>query len=121
MRHPHPPEGLLSAGDKGQPLARNPFATHPTYQGAFILAGVDDNYFMTAALDLSDSAVEYRVVSVPPPSGSKDPPRDLISFAIAPRQPSAIKIFAGPKYFDVRQAIKPVMTHAIHFGRIQVS
>jgi YidC/Oxa1 family membrane protein insertase len=76
---------------------------------------------MTAALRLTNGSVEYRVVSVPPPAGSKNPPRDLVSYTITTRQPGApIEFFVGPKDFDVLQTVGPGMTKAIYFGTFEV-
>ncbi|HLJ74282.1 MAG TPA: membrane protein insertase YidC [Thermoanaerobaculia bacterium] len=120
-RYTQRPEGLVYAGDKVQRVDAKAIATQPRYDGDFKIAGVDDNYFMAAAIDLKNGSVEYRTVSVPPPPGSKDPARDLVAFTIVPHRPDApIQFFAGPKDFDVLEAIRPEMTNAINFGRFQV-
>ncbi|HYM25768.1 MAG TPA: membrane protein insertase YidC [Vicinamibacterales bacterium] len=120
-RYTQKAEGLVYAGDKVQRVDAKQIATQPRYDGDFKVAGVDDNYFMAAAIDLKNGSIEYRTVSVPPPAGSKDAPRDLVSFTIAPhRQDAPIQFFAGPKDFDVLEAIRPEMTNAINFGRFQV-
>jgi YidC/Oxa1 family membrane protein insertase len=119
-RYTQRPEGLLITPDKVQRADAKQIAAQPRYDGDFLAAGVDDNYFMAAALNLSASAVEYRIVSVPPPAGSKDAPRDLVSFTIAPMQGSKVEFFAGPKDFDVLSAISPRMTEAINWGKFQV-
>src|SRR5579862_277675 len=121
-RYTQKAEGLLLANDKVQRADAKQLATQSTYDGDFFtIAGVDDNYFMTAAINLRNGRVEYRLVSVPPPSGSKDPARDLVSFTITPRQAdSPIAFFAGPKDFDVLNATGAGMSNAINFGRFQV-
>ena len=119
-RYTQRPEGLLITNDKVQRADAKQIASQPRYEGDFLIAGVDDNYFLTAALKLSAAAVEYRFVSVPPPAGSKDPPRDLVSFSVAPRQASQVAFFAGPKDFDVLTSINPRMTEAINWGKFQV-
>src|SRR6059036_2586741 len=65
-------EGLLSANGKVQRLAQKDFAKQATYEGDFPYAGVDDQYFMVAALFLMQSAVTYQPLSIPPPAGSKE-------------------------------------------------
>src|SRR5204863_7123306 len=120
-RYTQKPEGLLITNDRVQRPDAKQIATQPRYDGDFLVGGVDDNYFITAGIRLTASAVEYRVVSVPPPGGSKDPPRDLVSFTIAPTQAAArIEFFAGPKDFDVLAALSPRMTEAINWGKFQV-
>jgi YidC/Oxa1 family membrane protein insertase len=60
-------------------------------------------------------------VSIPPPQGSKEPPRELVSYAIEPAQPDApIHFYVGPKDFDVLSAIDPDLALAINFGMFKV-
>ena len=61
-------------------------AKQPTYEGDFRYAGVDDNYFMTAALEPGPSKVTFQPVTIPPPAGSTAAPRELVSYTIEPRQ-----------------------------------
>jgi len=119
-RYTQSPEAILFAAGKVQRVAASKIAAQPKYDGDFPLAGVDDNYFLTAALNVRNSSVEYRTVSVPPPSGSKDPPRELVSYTVSPRAAgSPLQYFVGPKDFDVLQGVDPALTDAIHFGMFQ--
>ncbi len=120
-------EGLLSADAKVQRLASKDIAKQSTYEGTFDYAGVDDNYFMTTVLFPGSIKVSYRPVTIPPPSGSKDPARDLVAFAIEPQAPAGavpspptLKFFAGPKDFDVLAAIDRDFVRAIDFGMFAV-
>ncbi len=114
-------EGLLFAnGGKAQRLTPKDITKQPVYDGNFMYAGVDDNYFMTVALFPGDSKVTYQPVTIPPPSGSKDPARELVSYSIEPKGADAVKFFAGPKDFDVLAAIGPDVTRAINFGMFTV-
>ncbi|PYR53478.1 MAG: hypothetical protein DMF91_28260 [Acidobacteria bacterium] len=109
-------EGLLSANGKVQRLAQKDFAKQATYEGDFPYAGVDDQYFMVAALFLTQSAVTYQPLSIPPPAGSKEQPHELVSFAVQTRPDTPIKFFAGPKDFDVLASIDREFVRAIDFG-----
>lgn len=114
-------EGLLSTGGKVRRLAPKDIATQAVYDGDFAYAGVDDQYFMTAAVFAGPAKVTYKVLTLPPPEGSKDKPRDLVSYAIEPARPGeALKFFAGPKDFDVLRAIDPQFIDAIDFGMFRV-
>ena len=63
----------------------------------------------------------FQPVSIPPPEGSKEPPRELVSCAIEPAEPDApIRFFVGPKDFDVLSAIDPELALAINFGMFKV-
>jgi YidC/Oxa1 family membrane protein insertase len=92
----------------------------PTYDGDFRFAGVDDNYFMTVALSPGPSRVTYQPVTIPPPAGSKDSPRALVSYSITPKTEQDVQFFAGPKDFSVLSAISPDATKAINFGMFAV-
>jgi len=110
-------EALFFQDGKVQRKAPKDFATQPAYEGDFRFAGVDDNYFIVAALSTGPAKVPYHAVSIPPPAGSKDPPRELVSFAVEPRSlDTPLQFFAGPKDFDALKAIGPELTYAINFG-----
>jgi YidC/Oxa1 family membrane protein insertase len=109
-------EGLLFENGKVQRLAPKDIAKQATYRGSFHYAGVDDNYFMTAALFAEQSTVSFQAVSIPPRQGSSDPPRDLVAFSIQPDGRKPLKFFAGPKDFDVLASIDRDVTRAIDFG-----
>jgi YidC/Oxa1 family membrane protein insertase len=114
-------EGLLFQNDKVQRLAAKDVAKQSVYDGEFEYAGVDDNYFMTAALLPGPAKIAYQPVSIPPPADSKDAPRELMSFSIEPKNAEApIKFFAGPKDFDVLTAINRDVPQAIDFGMFKI-
>jgi YidC/Oxa1 family membrane protein insertase len=114
-------EGLLFQNGKVQRLAPKDFAKQAVYDGDFRYAGVDDNYFMTAALTPGPAKVSFQPVSIPPPPGSKEPARDLVAYAIEPNVGGTpIKFFAGPKDFDVLSTIDPDVPLAINFGMFKV-
>jgi len=114
-------EGILFQDGKVVRLAPKDIATQPVYDGDFHYAGVDDNYFMTAALSTRGTKVTYSPVTIPPPPNSKDAARVLISFSIEPRQSGApMKFFAGPKDFDVLSSIDRDVARAIDFGMFTV-
>ncbi len=120
-RYVQKPEALLFQGGKVQRLSAKDLAKQSSYDGEFEYAGVDDNYFMTAALFTGPSTIAYRTVTIPPPPGTKEAARDLVAYSIQQRQSGApLKFFAGPKDFDVLAAIGPDMTRAINFGTFAV-
>ena len=113
-------EGLLSQNGKVQRLSAKDIGKQPVYDGEFLFAGVDDNYFMTVALSSGQSKITLQPVTIPPSAGSKDSPRELVSFQVEPKRPGAVQFFAGPKDFDVLAAIGPDATRAINFGMFAV-
>ena len=114
-------EGILFQDGKVVRLAPKDIAKQSAYDGAYHYAGVDDNYFMTAALAPGAIKITFQPVTIPPPAGSKDAARELMSFSIEPHQADApLKFFAGPKDFDVLSSIDRDVPSAIAFGMFSV-
>ena len=98
--------------DAGDVVAR------PVYSGQLRFAGVDNHYFLAAALtDNPAMEVGYRAVPLPPlqPEGT---PRDLMAFEL--RWPdgvmSEVPFFLGPKNFESLEQVSPALIQAIDFG-----
>ena len=104
-----------------------------TYEGQIDFAGVDNHYFMVAALPgFQESVVRYRPVELPSlltPSQvswpfslflDKDPgelPRNLIAFDLTVMDGvTNLPFFIGPKDFGILEATAPSLTRAIDFG-----
>ena len=113
-------EGLIFQGGKAVRFQPKDIAKQPSYDGDFKYAGVDDNYFMTAALYAGPARVSFQPVSIPPAADSKEAPRDLMSYSIEPQRADQLKFFVGPKDFDVLTAIDPDVARAIDFGMFTV-
>jgi YidC/Oxa1 family membrane protein insertase len=114
-------EGILFQSGKVVRLVPKDLAKQSMYDGDFHYAGVDDNYFLVAALPADAVKVSYAPVTIPPPADSKDPARELVSFSVEPHRPDApLKFFAGPKDFDVLSAIDRDLARAIDFGMFTV-
>jgi len=98
-------------------------AAQPRYQGAVKYAGVEDHYFLAAALPAAErSEVDYVPISVPVAGAPAGTTRSWVSFALrqnpgaAPGQTVATKFFIGPKDFDHLRAADVQLTRAIDFG-----
>ena len=114
-------EGILYQAGKVVRLAPKDIAKQSLYDGEFHYAGVDDNYFMVAAVFPTPIKVTFAPVSIPPPADSKDAARDLVAFTLEPHAGDApLKFFAGPKDFDVLSAIDRDLAKAIDFGMFTV-
>ena len=89
----------------------------PNEEGIFGFVGVDDHYFLTAALPGNERLhVEYQPVSVPVDGSTTG--ANFVSWSTrAPGQttPSA-KYFLGPKDFDVLAGVDRNLVRAIDFG-----
>jgi YidC/Oxa1 family membrane protein insertase len=119
-RYTQKAEGIFFQSGKAQRLSAKDITKQPSYEGEFLFAGVDDNYFMTVALPKGAIRITYQPVAIPPLPPSKDAPRDLVSFSIEPKGTTQLQFFAGPKDFDVLAAIGPDVTRAINFGMFAV-
>ena len=114
-------QGIIFQDGKVVRLAPKDIAKQPVYDGDFHYAGVDDNYFMTAALFPGAAKVTFQPVTIPPPAGSKDAARELISFSLEPHLSDApLRFFAGPKDFDVLSSIDRDVARGIDFGMFTV-
>ena len=104
------------------------------WEAGFRFAGVDDHYFVSAVLPKGGMRVEYQPVmlqvQVPPSRGLWDTllgrpaataPQtvavELVSYAakVAHETPG-MRVFVGPKDFDVLKAADPQMVQVINFG-----
>jgi YidC/Oxa1 family membrane protein insertase len=114
------PQGMLFADTKVLRLAPKDLAKQASYSGEFPLAGVDDQYFLAAALTTGSATVRYQPISIPSAT-PKQPPRDLVSFAIDPMTAGTpMRFFVGPKDFDVLAGIDRNLVRAINFGWFSV-
>ena len=97
--------------------------TQSRHEGAIRYVGVEDHYFLAAALPASEkSQTDYTALTFPASADGKTTARSLISFSLrpnpgaAPTQTVAVKFFIGPKDFDQLRAADVQLTRAIDFG-----
>ena len=107
---------LVSVADEVTRSAASDVVKQPTHEGDFQFAGVDDHYFMTAAINAGRSHVTFQPVSIPPPAGSTEPARDLMAYSLRPGREDGVKFYIGPKDFDQLAAIDRPLVRAIDFG-----
>ena len=104
-------------------LVAGKLQTQPKYEGTIKFAGVEEHYFLAAALPSADrSAVEYAPVTLPVPGATEGQTRSFISFSVrsaaggTPTRAVTTKFFLGPKDFDLLRAVDPTLVCAIDFG-----
>ncbi len=118
------PRGLFApVGDvkRVTRLAAADVAKQASHQGDFHLAGVDDHYFMSTALQPGPSTISFKDFIIPAPAGSSAPPRELMAYTLEPaRLDPPIRFYIGPKAFDVLFTIDPNLTNAIDFGFFRI-
>lgn len=87
-------------------------------EGTFRFAGVDDHYFIAAAVDPGQARLEYRPLTLDGPNATK---RQLLAQTIRPSKPiENLRFFVGPKEFDALQVVDFEFTKAINFGMFRV-
>ena len=89
------------------------------YEGQFVFAGIDNHYFLAAALLGGRQAqVRYQPVSVPLSGASSEADTAFVAydlrFADAPT--TNVAFFIGPKDFDILASVDPDLVRAINFG-----
>jgi YidC/Oxa1 family membrane protein insertase len=97
--------------------AAKAFAETPRYEDNFLFAGIDDHYFLAAALEPGQSRVEYHEVPLP---GPDDTQRHLVSQAFRFADGAKpIRFYVGPKQLETLRAVglNGELAYAINFGR----
>jgi YidC/Oxa1 family membrane protein insertase len=87
-------------------------------QANYDFVGVDDHYFMAAAVRLKEPVrVQYDVLQLPMREGAAKPPPPYVSWSVKFNgAPSGVGFFMGPKDYDVLRSISVDLTRAIDFG-----
>ena len=111
-------DGVLEEEDTARPDAGD-VTSRPTYEGLLRFAGVDNHYFLAAALPgNAETVVHYRAVPLPPLEIDGDA-RDLIAFDLAllgAAPDLSVPFFLGPKDFEILEAAHPALVRSLDFG-----
>ena len=110
-------DGVLAEEDINRPDAGD-VVENPIYRGLLRFAGVDNHYFLAAALPGNvETAISYRSVPLPAlePDGEI---RDLMAFDLTFQadQVAEVPFFLGPKDFEVLEATHPTLVRSIEYG-----
>jgi YidC/Oxa1 family membrane protein insertase len=109
-----PPELILHRNGKVERIAINKISEQPIQEGQFRFAGVDDHYFMIAAVNPGQTRLESRALVVPGPADQR---RQFISHAVRfPQPPMNVRFFVGPKQFDLLRSIDGELVRAVNYG-----
>jgi YidC/Oxa1 family membrane protein insertase len=113
-----PPEAIFHRDGSVERIRSDKVGEQGTQEGRFRFVGVDDHYFIAAAIDPGQGRIEYRPVTLDGPGTAK---RQLLAQSFTPAQPiQGMRFFVGPKQFDVLQPVDPEFTKAINFGMFRV-
>ena len=114
-----PPQPIYyTDGDVERIASTDVAAEIANQEGSYGFAGVDDHYFLSAAVNPnSPLRLNYQVVPVAARVAGEDPPPPYITWSARfPTAPSGAAFFFGPKDFDVLAAVDRDLVRAIHFG-----
>jgi YidC/Oxa1 family membrane protein insertase len=110
-----PPQAILQKVDTSDAIripAAN-IASQPVQEGLTRYAGVDDQYFLAAALAGGKNArVTYAPLTIKTPEGD----RHIVDYRIRVAGDAPLTFFLGPKEFDLLQRADAELTRTIHLG-----
>jgi YidC/Oxa1 family membrane protein insertase len=113
-----PPQAIFELDGDVTRIAASKVAEQPVHEGDFRFGGVDDHYFLAAALMPGKARLEYKPVTLPGPNNTQ---RQLLAHTIRlPQSPKDVRFFVGPKQFDLLQSIDVQLVNAINFGKFRV-
>ena len=111
-------DGALTDEGTERPDASD-VTSRPTYEGLLRFAGVDNHYFLAAALPgNAETVVTYRAVPLPPLELDGDA-RELMAFDLAlPGAAPGVELpfFLGPKDFEILESAHPALVRSLDFG-----
>ena len=122
-----PARALQFVNGSVERLAADAVQKQARYEGPMRYAGVEDHYFVAAALpNDAPTRADYSPVTVPVAGATDGATRSFISFSVrpnpgaAPSQSVAMPFFIGPKDFDKLRAADAQLVRAIDFGMFAV-
>jgi YidC/Oxa1 family membrane protein insertase len=111
-----PPEAIFHNAQSVERVAARSVNEKPAYDAPFRFVGVDDHYFIAAAVDTGQARVEYRSLTVPVPGNEKSQ-RQFVLHTLRVLQPQrGIRYYIGPKSFDELKAVDGEFVRAINYG-----
>ena len=109
-----PPQAIYHKDGDVERVAAASVPEQPAHEGPFRFAGIDDHYFLAAAVDPGNARIEFTPVTLP---GPDDTQRQLLAALFRfPQPPQDVRFFVGPKQFDVLRSVDPELVRAIWFG-----
>jgi len=109
-----PPQGIFHRDGDVERLAGDDLVEQPAHEGTFRFAGIDDHYFLAAALNPGPAKIEFRPTPV---AGAGQTQRVLLAQTITfQKGPENVRFFYGPKQFDLLRSVDAELVRAINFG-----
>jgi YidC/Oxa1 family membrane protein insertase len=109
-----PPQAIYHQDGSIERIQPADVSEQPVHEGQFRFAGVDDHYFLAAAINPGRARLEYSALTLP---GTNDTQRQLLAHTIQFPEPAAeVRYFVGPKQFDLLQSIDQELVRSIDYG-----
>jgi YidC/Oxa1 family membrane protein insertase len=109
-----PPQAIFHRDGDVERLDGATVAEQPSHEGQFRFAGLDDHYFLAAAVNPGQARLEFRSVTIP---GEGETQRQFVAQTITwPQAPQNAVFFFGPKQFDLLRSTDGELVRAINFG-----
>ena len=109
-------QGIVYADGKVHRLPQSGVVSQPTWQGDFPFAGVDDHYFLASLVRPGVTRITYQPVTAPMPN-QPTLQREMMAFeALLAKPPKDLRVFFGPKDFDVLRAVDADLVRTIYYG-----
>jgi YidC/Oxa1 family membrane protein insertase len=109
-----PPQAIYHRDGDVERLAPDALLEQPAHEGQFRFAGIDDHYFIAAAVTPGQARVEYRPATLPGPGETQ---WVFLSQSFTfPQPPENIRFFYGPKQFDLLRSVDAELVRAINYG-----
>ena len=109
-----PPQAIYHRAGDVERLDLADVTEQPVHEGQFRFAGVDDHYFIATAVNPGQTRIEYHPLTL---AGADSTQRVLLSQTLRfPQPPKDVRFFAGPKRFDLLQAVDGELVRTINFG-----
>lgn len=111
-----PPQAIFYDGNDVTRIVATEIGNRPVHEGQFRFAGVDDHYFIAAAVNPGRARIEYRSIMLPA-QGEDGTQRQLVAHTYRfPEPPRDVTFFFGPKSFDLLKSVDAEFVRSIHFG-----
>ncbi len=113
-----PPQPIFYRDGKVTRVKNTKIEENAVQDGTFGFAGVDDHYFLTAAVPLGQALhLSYHPLVVPVPGADEKGAAHFVDWSVRfPAAPRDERFFLGPKDFDVLVAVDRDLVRSIDFG-----
>jgi YidC/Oxa1 family membrane protein insertase len=112
-----PPQPIFYRDGDVTRVGTDDIPAYATQEGTFGFVGVDDHYFLSAALPAGQAIrVRYQPLAVPV-EGAEDKAARFVEWSARyPAAPSGARFYVGPKDFEVLASVDRDLVRVIHFG-----